>query len=133
MPRSLRPARFGHAEVFALIGLSSFLVARFAPVLDLSYRCPFRLLTGLPCASCGMTHAFVHLAQGDLGAALAANPLGAILALAAWAFAALDLARVAAGLPLPRLGTRTVRVFATVGAAAVLLNWGWLLRAGAGK
>ncbi len=119
--------RFGHPEVFALIGAASFLAARFLPVLDVPFRCPFRALTGLPCASCGMTHAFVLLAHGDVSNAFAASPLGALLALAAWAYAALDLARVALGAPLPRLGPRSARALAAAGLAAVLANWGWLL------
>ena len=40
-----------------------------------------------------MTHAFVALAHGDLAAALAASPLGALLAGGAWLYALADLAR----------------------------------------
>ncbi len=125
-------ARFGHAEVFALIAAASFLAARFLPVLELPYPCPFRALTGLPCASCGMTHAFVLLAHGEALGAFAASPLGALLALGAWAYAAFDLVRVAAGVPLPRLGPRAARALAAAGVAAVIANWGWLLHAAAG-
>ena len=87
--------RFGHPEVFALMGAATFLVARFLPLLELPYRCPFKALTGLPCASCGMTHAFVHLAHGAVGAAWVANPFGVLLAAGVWIYAAFDLARVA--------------------------------------
>ena len=80
-----KTARFGHPEVFALIGLGRCLVARFAPVLGLAYTCPLRALAGIPCATCGMTHAFVHLAHGEVAAAFAASPLGALLALSALA------------------------------------------------
>ncbi len=121
-------ARFGHPEVFALIGAGSFLAARFLPLLDLPYRCPFKTLTGLPCASCGMTHAFVLLAHGAVRAAFASNPLGALLALGAWTYAALDLGRAVAGAPLPQVGPRAARLLAAAGLAAVLANWAWLLR-----
>jgi hypothetical protein len=116
--------------VFALIFALSFLAARFLPLLDLGYPCPFKELTGLPCATCGMTHAFVHLAHGELGRALAANPLGALLAFAAWAFALLDLVRVAAALPLPSLGARGARIAARVGLAAIAANWLFVVLAG---
>ncbi len=122
-----RGPRLGHPEVFALIGASSFLAARFLPLLDLPYRCPFKALTGLPCASCGMTHAFVLLAHGAVREAFAASPLGALLALGAWVYAALDLARVAAAAPFPQVGRRGARVLALSGLAAVLANWAWLL------
>jgi hypothetical protein len=42
--------------------------------------CPLRALTGIPCPLCGMTTAATGLASGDLGAALAANPLVLVLA-----------------------------------------------------
>jgi hypothetical protein len=125
-----RAARFGVPEVFALIGLGSFLVARFLPVLALPYPCPMKALAGIPCATCGMTHAFVALARGDLSDALAASPLGALLAAAAWLTAAADLARAALDLPLPHPDARLQRGLVAAGAAALALNWAWLLSHG---
>jgi hypothetical protein len=113
--------------VFAAIALLSFLVARFVPVLAVPLTCPLRALAGIPCATCGMTHAFVHLAHGEIGRAFGASPLGAALAACAWLYAALDLVRVAAGAPLPSAGPRALRAAAAMGAAAVLANWAWLL------
>jgi hypothetical protein len=119
--------RFGHAEVFAAIGLLSFLVARFAPVLALPFTCPLRGLAGIPCATCGMTHAFVHLAHGEVARAFAASPLGTLLAAAAWLYAALDLARAALGAPLPVPSLRAVRAATALGIALLLVNWAWLV------
>jgi hypothetical protein len=133
-PDGRRGRRPGIPEAFALVAAASFVVARFVPVLAFHAECPFRALTGLPCASCGMTHAFVALARGDAVGAWAASPLGALLAGGAWAYALLDLGRVAAGTPWPRLSQRTWRAMAmgVVGAAA--LNWAWmLLRAGVAR
>jgi hypothetical protein len=127
MAAARRPQRFGHAEVFAAIALFSFVVARFLPVLAVPFVCPLRALAGIPCATCGMTHAFVHLAHGELARAFAASPLGALLAGGAWLYALLDLLRVAAGAPLPSAGPRALRAVAALGAAAVLANWAWLL------
>jgi hypothetical protein len=135
MPRDgLSRRRPGIPEAFAAVAVLSFLVARFAPVLAFPSECTFRALTGLPCASCGMTHAFVALAHGDAGGAWAASPLGALVAGGAWLYALLDLARVAAGIPWPRLSQGAWRAMAVgvVGAAAV--NWAWmLLRAAAAR
>ena len=119
--------RFGHAEVFAAIAALSFLAARFLPVLELGLDCPFKALTGLPCATCGMTHAFVRLAHGDLLAAVRASPAGALLAGGAWLFALADGVRVALGLPLPALGPRAYRALAAASAAALLANWAFLV------
>jgi hypothetical protein len=119
--------RFGVPEVYALIALFSFLVARFAPVLNLHLACPFRALTGLPCATCGMTHAFVHLAHGQLAEAMRSSPLGALLALGAWAYAVADMVRAAAGWPVPSPSPRLVQGALLAGVVALFANWAYLL------
>ena len=43
--------------------------------------CTFRLLTGIPCPSCGMTTSFALLMHGDLVNSLRANAVGTLLAL----------------------------------------------------
>jgi hypothetical protein len=126
-------ARFGHPEVFALLGALSFLVARFLPVLALPYTCPLKGLAGIPCATCGMTHAFVHLAHGDLALAVGASPLGALLAAAVWLYAAADLVRALAGAPLPVPSARALRVATAAGIGALLANWAFLLARGSGS
>ena len=44
-------------------------------------RCQLRALTGLPCPTCGTAHAAVAMLRGQLGEALAANPLMSVAAL----------------------------------------------------
>jgi uncharacterized protein DUF2752 len=122
-----RTARLGHPEVFAAIAALSFLAARFLPVLAVPWTCPLRAVAGLPCATCGMTHAFVALAHGEVAAAFGASPLGALLAGGAWLYAALDLVRAALGAPWPDPGERAWRWMAGAAAASVVLNWAWLL------
>jgi hypothetical protein len=96
-------------------------------VLAIPYTCPSKGLLGIPCATCGMTHAFVALAHGDLGAALHSSPLGAALACGAWLYALLDLTRLALGRPFPALPPGLLRAAAALGAVALLANWAWLL------
>jgi hypothetical protein len=122
-----RAPRLGHADVFALIGALSFLAARFLPLLEVPYVCPLKGWLGIPCATCGMTHAFVHLAHGRILDALAASPAGALLAAAAWAYAAADAVRVAAGAPFPEIPARLLRAGAAAGVAVLLGGWAYLL------
>jgi hypothetical protein len=117
----------GIPEAFAAIAALSFLVARFVPVLDVHYQCTFRALTGLPCASCGMTHAFVALARGDAAGAWSASPLGALLAGGAWLYAVADLLRIAAGLSWPAVPARAARAMAVSAVGAAALNWAWMV------
>jgi hypothetical protein len=74
-----------------------------------------------------MTHAFVHLAHGDLALAIAASPLGAALAASAWLFASLDLARGVLGAPLPVVSPRLARGAVALGLLALLGNWAYLV------
>ena len=124
--------RFGHPEVFALILLASLVAARFAPLLAIPYTCPLRGLTGIPCATCGMTHAFVHLAHGEVAAAFAASPLGAVVAGAGWLLAGLDLLRAARGWPMPVPAPRLARGAIAVGVVLLLANWAFLVARGLG-
>jgi hypothetical protein len=123
-------ARFGVPEVFALIGLLSFAVARFVPVLSVPYTCPMKGIFGIPCLTCGMTHAFVHLAHGDVAAGFAASPFGALLAAAAWLYAAIDLTRAVLDLPFPYLALKHQRAVVAAAFSALALNWAWLLSQG---
>jgi hypothetical protein len=113
--------------VFAALFALSFLAARFLPVLELGLPCPLQALAGIPCATCGMTHAFVHLAHGELQAAFAASPLGAALAGGGWLLALADGLRLVLALPLPRLSPWTARALARGGLVALLANWAFLV------
>ncbi|MFD0563570.1 DUF2752 domain-containing protein [Kitasatospora saccharophila] len=49
---------------------------------DPGVLCPLRLLTGVPCPLCGSTTVFVEAGHGRWGAALLANPVTALTAVA---------------------------------------------------
>jgi len=67
----------------AVIGLALiFLISLFyqpaKPRLDGSYFtiCTFKIVTGLPCPGCGLTHSFCSIGKGDFNEAFAYNLLG---------------------------------------------------------
>ena len=73
--------------ILAFFGLAAGTVLAWSMLpLHLPTMCPFRLVTGLPCPSCGLTHAACALAHGQIRQAerfnFAAVPL-ALLAAAA--------------------------------------------------
>ena len=69
-----------------LAGLSAAMGAGLVSMGALEARiqlCVFRLITGVPCPGCGMTHAILHGFQGHWARSYHAHPLGLPL-LAVW-------------------------------------------------
>lgn len=101
-----------------------------ASAASLMPPCPFRSVTGLPCPTCGATHAVVALSRLNWGGALAANPLVTIGA------CALILGGLAAGTaallgrPLREPSWGPVSRWSAI--LLVLLNWVWVLAHWAG-
>ncbi len=104
-------------------------VARVLPVLDAAPDCIFKALTGLPCPTCGTTHALVSMGRGDLFASFRANPLAAFLLL-------LSVAVFLVGIVF-RLSTHTrislvltgreERIARITAILLVLANWSYLI------
>lgn len=104
------------------------------PLMEATHRqlglpaCNFKVLTGVPCPSCGMTTSFALLMHGDVANSLRANFAGALLALFGLAYIPWSLASMWRG---RWLGTTNVEawfiriVFAWV--ALMLLRWAGIL------
>jgi hypothetical protein len=96
--------------------------------------CQFKLRTGLPCPSCGMTTSFTYFARGNLLASLYLQPMGMMLALLTAAGVWVGFYVAAAGRPVYRLlrfvptGYYLIPLMAwAVGA------WGWKIMLTLGK
>jgi len=86
--------------------------------------CTFRLLTGVPCPSCGMTTSFALLMHGDFAASIRANWSGTLLAgvclcLIPWSLLCACRGRLYVIVSLERALTRMVIVLLSI----VLLRW----------
>lgn len=93
--------------------------------------CTFYRVTGLPCPSCGMTTSFALLAHGDLGNAVRANAVGALLALFCLAFVPWSLGSVLRRRTLfVRSLERAFTICVLVFLLLMLLRWGVVLVAG---
>jgi hypothetical protein len=94
-----------------------------APPLSL-FLCPFRAATGLPCPSCGCTHAFHFAVRGQIADAFLSSPLGALLALACAVHVVWTILRLCGFSWAPRLEpTRALRLSAGL---ALLANWAFI-------
>ena len=124
-------ARAGPPSVHAL-GLAAVSVALLAaaallpldaPPLSL-LACPLRAATGVPCLSCGCAHAFHFAVRGQLGAALASSPAGALLAVACAVHLIWTSLRLC-GLPWALRFEMTARL-RWAAAAALVANWAFV-------
>ncbi len=71
---------------FIALVIFGTIVAHFLPMLPYQLPlCLFRLMTGYPCAGCGMTRAFEAAAHGHFKEAFEWHPIGLALFIAAWA------------------------------------------------
>lgn len=105
------------------VALRPFWLA-LAPLLP---ACPMREVTGVPCPTCGTTRAAVALLDGDIGAALLANPLAAVAAVAFVLGGALAAVWAWSGGPLPELPRRLSPALRAGIVAALIANWAWVI------
>jgi hypothetical protein len=96
-------------------------VAPFLPA------CPFRAITGIPCPTCGSTHAAIALMHGRLGAALGANPLAALAGIAFFAGGLVAPVWAALRWPVPDVPAPLPRWARAAIVAALLASWAYLI------
>jgi hypothetical protein len=83
--RTVVPAQIPYRLLVALALLAALLIPDGA--LDHApFTCPFRLLTGLPCPTCGLTRSWIALVHGNLSGSLSVHPLGPVTVVAAILF-----------------------------------------------
>ena len=73
-------------RLLAALALLAALVIPDGALDHAPVTCPFRLLTGLPCPTCGLTRSWIALAHGDLSGSVSLHPLGPITVVAAVLF-----------------------------------------------
>ena len=102
--------------------------------LHLPTSCPFKLVTGMPCGACGLTHAFCALAHAELAQAVDFNIAVVPLACATVVATALAAYQVASNRPLVMPAWKATRrpivwagvaVFAVGWTVNLAKYWGW--------
>jgi len=86
--------------------------------------CALKILTGIPCPTCGLTRSLCHALRGEWAASLGYHPAGVLLAAAligwmVWSAAEARRGCVVAGVARRRLSVALV----TSGAAVSLVSW----------
>ncbi len=66
-------------KLFIITASSLMLAVIIFLILDLPLRCPFKLITGIPCPGCGGVRVAKLLMQGELLCAIETNPLSLLL------------------------------------------------------
>jgi hypothetical protein len=122
-----RPAIAAGALLIALGIVVAALAARPGPV-----TCPFRLVTGFPCPTCGMVRATRHVMHGEFAAAWQTNPLDAFsLLVAAPATVVMLLAnRLGRWAMRIQVGGKERAILWALAVAAFVANWVYVLRSG---
>jgi hypothetical protein len=86
--------------------------------------CLFRVVTGIPCATCGMTTSFAYMVRLQVLKAFAAQPFGAVMCIGAAAAVPLALFFAVTGRgPRPRIPSEWI-----LAPALVLLITGWIFK-----
>lgn len=117
--------------IFGAIGLLGCAAVGLLGLDHLGFSvCSFKLLTGLPCPTCGSTRALGRLFARDLAGALAVNPLATLLAFAVVPWAVADLLLLPRGRSLGvRVSPAAARALRMAVVLLVLANWIYLLAA----
>ncbi len=87
--------------------------------------CGFKITSGLPCISCGMTTAFAYAADGNLLGALRVQPFAALLAVATAVLAIVSGYALVSGMSLAPIGRAVWRPRVII-PALVLLVASWV-------
>ncbi|WP_432797635.1 DUF2752 domain-containing protein [Poriferisphaera sp. WC338] len=104
-PHSRLPALAIFLSCLILLAVGSYLSPTFGLTEAFNMPvCGFKLHTGLPCLTCGMTTAFTHATHGHLLTAFYTQPFGAALAIATAAFFLISLWSLITGMSLAPLG-----------------------------
>lgn len=86
--------------------------------------CGFKEVTGLPCATCGMTRCFTYMARGEFGHAVRMQPAGALLATGVAVFALMGGWAMVTGMAMgPLMGAIWRPRHVIIGLVVLLAIW----------
>jgi Protein of unknown function (DUF2752) len=129
--RHLAPGEIDHELIWLSVSLVSLGLAAVWLTVGLPWpRCAFHEITGLPCATCGMTRCGIQFFHGHFLAALKWNPLVCaflcgVTVYNLYAFTTLAMRTPRLRICFDRPGAKTVARMSVI--SALVLNWTYLL------
>lgn len=119
------------AWLWGIVTVCSLLLRPFwlalAPLVP---ACPFRSITGIPCPTCGTTHAALALLNGHVGDAFSANPLAALAGLAFVTGGLIAPVWAAFNWPVPEIPSPLPGWSRAAIVAVLLAGWAYLIARG---
>jgi len=115
--------------IYGGISIIVLFIGGTMPVLSLMPSCAFKMLTGIPCPTCGATRSVVALARGDITASFMMNPLTALSLLAGVLIFLYSLATIILNLPKINMLLSSKEEIALKASVIVLVlaQWGYLI------
>jgi hypothetical protein len=115
--------------IYGGLSIIVLFVGSTMPVFSLIPSCTFRMLTGIPCPTCGATRSVVALARGNVAASFMMNPLTALCLLAGTLIFLYSLTCLAFDLPKINLLLSSKEEIALKASVIILLlaQWAYLI------
>ena len=134
VPETFPLPRLLAIPLLALVAFAYFWLRRYPDFVLGLVHCPMKEAFGVPCPTCGGTHAAAALAAGDLAAAWGANPLVVVIGIGfgIWAAGALLATAVPVLRFAPELTPGERRAARILAALLIVLAWAWQIVAAIG-
>ncbi len=115
--------------IYGGISIIVLFIGSTMPVLSLMPACAFKMLTGIPCPTCGATRSVVALARGDVTASFIMNPLTALCLLAGILVFLYSLATIIFDLPKINMLLSSKNEIALKASVIILIlaQWAYLI------
>ena len=110
------------------IGIAGIGLSGASAFLGIGWACPFFLVTGAHCPTCGLTRSIAALFRGDIATSLMFHPAGlAVAAFVLVAAVAPQMINDLHSMSVKRWRATRVQLRVPIAAASLVVAWSWTL------